>query len=293
MTYEFQVRIGPVGFRIMSDWAVPLRELAHLYRAYPTPDIATATVRLTARSLLRRFIRPAVHIGGDQELPEALPLPLNQALLAAEMGMNLQVALGWRQHLLLHASAVERGGKAVLMIGESGSGKSTLAALLGETGWRFMGDEFTLLDPDSGDALAFPRLISLKNEAIDAMEQWVLAKYGPEEMDRFWRVMEGTPKGDIAHLTPRTAAIAAMDVPARPAMLLFPTFGVAPGLRAMPPSEAFVRLTESSTNYMLLGERAFRCLTDLVLNVPAVAIGYASSAEGLEAVEMLAKEAGL
>jgi hypothetical protein len=76
-------------------------------------------------------------------------------------------------------------------------------------------------------------------------------------------------------------------------LLLFPTFGEAPGLRAMPPSEAFVRLTESSTNYVLLGERAFRWLTDLVRNVPAVAIGYGSSAEGLEAVELLANEAGI
>jgi HprK-related kinase A len=293
MKYAFQVRIGPVGFRIVSDWKAPIRELAYLYRDYPCPDIATATVRLTARNPLRRHIRPAVHIGGDHELPEALPLPLDQALLAAEMGMNLQVALGWRQHLLLHASAVERAGKAVLMIGESGSGKSTLAAQLGESGWRFMGDEFTLIEPDCGDALAFPRLISLKNESIEAMEEWVLARHGPEEMDRFWKVISGTPKGDILHLTPRTDAIAAMDIPARPALLLFPTFGEAPGLRPMPPSEAFIRLTESSTNYVLLGERAFRCFTDLVRNVPAVAISYGSSAQGLEAVEALASEAGI
>lgn len=286
MRNEFQVRIGPAGFRILSDWAQPLRELAHLYRTYPKPDIVTATVRLTARNPIRRFLRPAVHIGGDHELPEALPLPLDQALLAAEMGMNLQVALGWRQHLLLHASAVERGGKAVLMIGESGSGKSTLAALLGQSGWRFMGDEFTLLDPDNGDALAFPRLISLKNEAIGELEARVPA-------DRFAPRLNDTPKGSIRHMVPPADAVAAMDVPARPALLLFPSFGEAPGLRAMPPSEAFVRLTESSTNYMLLGERAFRCLTDLVLSVPAVAVSYCSSAQGLEAVELLAREAEL
>lgn len=286
MRHGLQVRIGPVGFRIGSDWRAPVDQLAQLYRAYPKPDIATATVRLTARNPLRRLLRPAVHIGGDHELPEALPLPLDQALLAAEMGMNLQVALGWRQHLLLHASAVERGGRAVLMVGTSGSGKSTLAALLGEAGWRFMGDEFTLLDPDSGEALAFPRLISLKNEAIAEMEARVPA-------ERFAPRLDGTPKGSIRHLIPPCDAIAAMDMPARPALLIFPTFGDAPQLRPVPPSEAFVRLTESSTNYVLLGERGFRCLTDLVRDVPAVAIGYASSAQGIEAVEALAAGAGL
>lgn len=286
MRHSLEVRIGPVGFRIGSDWAAPIDQLARLYAAFPRPDIATATVRLTASNPLRRLIRPAVQIGGDHALPEALPLPLSQALLAAEMGMNLQVALGWRQHILLHASAAERGGQAVLMIGQSGSGKSTLAALLGESGWRFMGDEFTMLDPASGQAHAFPRLVSLKNAAIAELEARVTA-------DRFGPSMDGTPKGSIRHMVPPIAAIAAMDMPARPALLLFPSFGEAPGLRAMPPSEAFVRLTESSTNYMLLGEPAFRCLTDLVLNVPAVAIGYGSSAQALEAVEMLAVGAGL
>jgi HprK-related kinase A len=288
MRHVWTGRIGPVGFRVGSDWAAPIDQLRALYRDYPPlpEDTATATVRLFARHPLRRILRPAVHIGGDHELPEALPLPLSQGLLAAEMGMNLQVALGWRQHLLLHASAVERGGKAVLMVGTSGSGKSTLAALLGESGWRFMGDEFTLLDPDGGAALAFPRLVSLKNAAIAELEARApAARFGPR--------LDGTPKGSIRHMVPPAAAIAAMDVPARPALLLFPTFGDPPGLRAMPPSEAFVRLTESSTNYVLLGERGFACLTDLVRNVPSVALGFGSSAEGLEAVESLAAEAGL
>jgi HprK-related kinase A len=288
MRHQFALRIGPVDCRIGSDWAAPIAQIRQLYAAYPQDGArpATATVRLTARNPLRRFIRPAVHIGGDHELPEALPLPLDQALLAAEMGMNLQVALGWRQHLLLHASAVERDGCAILMVGVSGSGKSTLAALLGESGWRFMGDEFTFLDPANGDALAFPRLVSLKNQAIAELEARVPAsRFGPR--------LDGTPKGSIRHMVPPVGAIAAMDVPARPALLLFPTFGEAPSLRAMPPSEAFVRLTESSTNYGLLGERGFRCLTDLVLNVPAVAVGYASSAQGFEAVDMLVNEAGL
>jgi hypothetical protein len=52
------------------------------------------------------------------------------------------------------------------MTGMSGAGKSTLAALLMARGWRLMGDEFALLDPATGLIHGFPRLISLKNEAI-------------------------------------------------------------------------------------------------------------------------------
>jgi ABC-type lipoprotein export system ATPase subunit len=64
-------------------------------------------------------------------LPDALPMALRHGLLAAEMGMNLQMALGWRRHVLIHASSVEKDGRALVMTGESGSGKSTLAALAG------------------------------------------------------------------------------------------------------------------------------------------------------------------
>ena len=56
--------------------------------------------------------RPSVAIRGDYVIPEAAPLSLDHGLLAAEMGMDLQMALGQRRFLLLHASAVGgRGGR--------------------------------------------------------------------------------------------------------------------------------------------------------------------------------------
>jgi len=106
--HEFRVQVGPAAFRIGSAWQRPLDQLADLYRDYPTPDIPDHSVRLEAVSFLRRFIRPAVSINGDYMLPDAAPLPLAQALLAAEMAMNLQMALGWRRHLFV---ARERGRK--------------------------------------------------------------------------------------------------------------------------------------------------------------------------------------
>ncbi|MFT6569713.1 MAG: HprK-related kinase A, partial [Sphingomonas echinoides] len=165
MRHVFQVRIGPVGFRIGSDWRAPIAQLEALYAAYPKPvdGVPDFTVRLFAARPWRRIVRPAVMIGGDYVLPEAAPLPLAQGLLAAEMGMNLQMALGQRHFLLLHAAVVERDGQALILTGVSGAGKSTLAALLSLRGWRLMGDEFALLDPATGLLHAFPRLVSLKN----------------------------------------------------------------------------------------------------------------------------------
>jgi hypothetical protein len=109
--HEFRVKVGPAAFRIGSAWRQPIAQLAALYSDYPTPEIPDFSVRLDAPGLLRRYVRKQVAINGDYMLPDAVPLPFDQALLAAEMGMNLQMALGWRRHLLLHASAVEKDGK--------------------------------------------------------------------------------------------------------------------------------------------------------------------------------------
>ncbi|WP_447930520.1 HprK-related kinase A [Sphingopyxis fribergensis] len=286
MRHSIRIAVGPVQFRIGSDWAEPIAALERLYACYPQDDSrpADATVRLFAARPWRRWLRPSVHIGGDFIVPDALPLPLSMGLLAAEMGMNLQVALGWRRHMLLHASAVAKDGRAMIMSGESGSGKSTLAALLGEGDWRLMGDEFTLIDPEGGDAFAFPRAVSLKNEAIAE----VAARVDPS---RLGPLLARTPKGDIRHLIPRPEAVAAMHEPARPALLLFPRFGGETAIEPMGEGEAFVRLTEASTNYVALGEAGFAALTRLVRETPAFGISYPDSAAGLALVERLWAEA--
>lgn len=282
MKHIVQLRIGPVGFRIGSDWRAPIAQLGALYRDYPRPidGIPDFTVRLFAPRPWRRIVRPSVMIAGDYTIPDAAPLPLRLGLLAAEMGMNLQMALGQRRYLLLHAAAVERDGRALILTGVSGAGKSTLAALLMARGWRLMGDEFLLVDPATGLAHAFPRLISLKNRAVDVVAAALTdARFGPSQPE--------TPKGDIRHLVPDARAIAAMDAPAQPALILFPSFGFAAATRPVPASETFMRLTQASTNYVALGERGFDALTRLVASVPAHAIDYPDTDTALAEVERL------
>lgn len=282
MKHALFLRIGPASFRIGSDWRAPIADLEQLYAGYPRPaaGIADFTVRLQATRPWRRWIRPSVFITGDHALADAAPMALAHGLLAAEMGMNLQMALGWRRHLLLHASCVEKDGQALVMTGESGSGKSTLAAQLGERGWRLMGDEFALLDLHSGQVFAFPRLISLKNQAIRVME-------AEAEPSRFGPLMRATPKGDIRHLSPRADAVERMAEGARPALLLFPRFGHQPEIRPVGQGELFMRLTQASTNYVALGEPAFQALSRFVTHVPAHAIDFSSGPEAIAMVEQL------
>jgi HprK-related kinase A len=285
MRHSLGVAIGPVSFRVGSAWKQPVSALEALYAGYPRPagDICDFTVRLEPEKPWRRWLRPSVAISGDYMLPDAAPLSLAHGLLAAEMGMNLQMALGQKRFLLLHAATVERGGRAVILTGESGAGKSTLSALLGERGWRLMGDEFALLDCEEGTLHAFPRAISLKNGSIAVMEKVAgAARFGP--------VLAGTPKGTIRHLKPRPDAIARMAEPARPALILFPRFGPERALRHVGAAEVFVRLTQASTNYVALGARGFDALTRLVAGCPALAIDYPDTDTALTLVEELWRE---
>jgi HprK-related kinase A len=278
-----KLQVGPVAFRLGSEWAAPIEAVKGIYSGYPTPPGACDfTVRLEAERLWRRWLRPSVAIRGDYTLPDAAPLALEHGLLAAEMGMNLQMALGQKRYLLLHAATVERDGRALLMTGASGAGKSTLAALLGEHGWRLLGDEFALLDLDDGLVHPFPRAISLKNQAIHVMEEIA----GPERLGPWLR---NTPKGTIRHLRPNGDSISRMAEPARPVMILFPGFGrdVERAVRLVGEAEVFVRLTQASTNYVTLGERGFDSLSRLVRGVPARAIDYPDTQSALALVEEL------
>jgi len=282
MKHRLDLRIGPVSFRIGSDWRSPLDALRRLYETYPEPDpVADFTVRLEAERVWRRWLRPSVAIRGDYVLPDAAPMALAHGLLAAEMGMNLQMALGQKRFLLLHAATVEKDGRALLMTGESGAGKSTLAALLGERGWRLMGDEFALLDLADGRLHPFPRAISLKNRAI--------ALFDGVAPDRLGPLLADTPKGTIRHLRPGAEAIARMDEPAPPALILFPRYdpGFARAIRPVGAAEVFVRLTQASTNYVALGERGFAALAGLVAAIPARAIDYADTDMAAALVEEL------
>lgn len=285
MRHAITLRIGPATFRIGSAWRAPIAQLERLYAPYPDGRgaIADFTVRLQSTSFARRWLRPSIFITGDHGLADAAPMSLTHGLLAAEMGMNLQMALGWRRHLLLHASSVEKDGRVLVMTGESGSGKSTLAALLGERGWRLMGDEFALLDLDSGAILPFPRLVSLKNRAIDVVREAVGdARMGP--------LLRATAKGDIRHMVPRADAVARMDEGGMPALLLFPRFGHAAEIRPIGHGEIFMRLTQASTNYVALGEAGFTALTRFVRRVPARAIDFPSGDDAIAMVERLWEE---
>lgn len=64
--------------------------------------------------------------------------------------------LSMRGDLVLHASAVESGGRAVLFCGPTQRGKSSLARALGESGRRLLGEDGIAIELGEEEAIAFP-----------------------------------------------------------------------------------------------------------------------------------------
>jgi hypothetical protein len=64
--------------------------------------------------------------------------------------------LSMRGDLVLHASAIEAGGRAVLFCGPTQRGKSTLARVLGEAGHRLLGEDGIAIELRDGESVAFP-----------------------------------------------------------------------------------------------------------------------------------------
>jgi hypothetical protein len=64
--------------------------------------------------------------------------------------------LSMRGDLVMHASAVEADGRAVLFCGPTQRGKSTLAQALGESGYCLLGEDGIAIELGEGGPIAFP-----------------------------------------------------------------------------------------------------------------------------------------
>jgi hypothetical protein len=84
-------------------------------------------------------------------------------------GSAFGILLHQRRQFVLHASAVEVNGKAVLFCGPSGAGKSTLAAALMKEGRGFVTDDVCLMafdDADRPHVLPDGRMLKLWDDAL-------------------------------------------------------------------------------------------------------------------------------
>jgi hypothetical protein len=114
---------------------------------------------------LLRFPRLAdfeVTRDGSQVQSWAAPEAAASTVRHLYLNQVLPLALSRQGKLVLHASAVDIGGRAVAFVGESGRGKSTLAASFATSGAGLLTDDGLLLEWAAGELNVVPSHPSIR-----------------------------------------------------------------------------------------------------------------------------------
>ncbi|WP_295431462.1 HprK-related kinase A [uncultured Thiodictyon sp.] len=281
-------RTGPFVIRLQTRLREVTDTFARIYlgtEVLEDPRLAHFSVRVTASSPLRRPWGAQSQFWID-DIPPFEPYPRTHAFPLLEWGINWCIGTRAHRYLLLHAGALERGGRALLLPAMPGSGKSTLSTALAFRGWRFLSDEFGVILPGAATVAPLPRAIPLKNRSIQ-----VIRDFAPEAV--MGPVFEKTRKGDVAHVRPPHDSLARQLENAAPGWIVFPCFraGGTTAVRTLPRSEAFTRLAQNSFNYRLLGERGFLDLTALVRACACFSLDFSDLDQAVAVIEDLASSA--
>lgn len=277
------VRLGPFDVHLHSAVAAIAAPLFGLYRDYwllEDERVFNIHLGLAAPFGWPRRVRLLV----DGRAPHA-DLPVGQALAVLEWGLNLAIALRSHSWLMLHAAAVERGGRVMLFPAWPGAGKTTLCAALVHRGWRLFSDEFGLIRPQTREAVPLPRPMPLKNESID-----VIRRFAPDAV--LGPTIPNTRKGTISHVKPPHASIRSAEMPATVRWIVFPQWaaGASARLEEIARVEAFMTLAANAFNYEMLGEQAFATVGDLVANARCFRLGYSDLEEGVALLNDLVEQ---
>lgn len=255
------IHVGPFTFRIVSDIESIADGLITLYPDYPEAaedQFVDYTVHIAGGGVLRRWMHPQAIFRFDGIEPFT-PLPENHAFPLLEWAMNWCVSTQAHQYLILHSSVIEREGCAVIMPAPPGSGKSTLCAALINRGWRLLSDELALISLADTSITPVGRPISLKNQSIDLIRQYVPGAV-------FNSITPDTTKGSVTHLKVPTEQLLRIHEKARPRWVIFPKYvgGSAPELQHRSKASSMLELGRNSFNYMVLGRAGFETLSAVV-----------------------------
>ena len=283
------IRAGPFAFNIRSDLPELADGLAQLYANHPLGDadgFADFHVSVDRPHGLRRWYRQQIFFKFDGTAP-FLPLPREQAMPALEWGLNWAVANHAHQYLIVHAAALSRNGRAVIMPGPPGAGKSTLCAALAHRGWRLLSDELTLVDMRTGMLRPLARPISLKNQSID-----IMCRFAPDAV--LSEPAHDTVKGSVALLRPPEGSVVTMSEPAVPAWIVVPEYaaGAATKLTDRSRARMLIELGRNAFNYSILGRAGFLALAALVERCQTLAFRYSALDEAVATFDRMA-DAGL
>ncbi len=265
-TGPFHFRIGVVPLSIRCACVETMRTFRALYAGFeadpPPPDAIQIDVRRTraGRSFRRRY---EVWADGTKRFTV---WDHNALLPHIELALNWHIMLYLPRYYQVHAGVMEIGGEGVIFPAAPGSGKSTLTAGLLARGWRYLSDEFALIDPETLLLQPYPKALCIKKGSFD-----VLRGLGVS-----WRRRGEYVKGNKGRVTfvrpgeihPQALG-ATGGLPARAACpirhIIFCDYqpGRSPSMEPISRADAVLRLNRQSFNFLKFRARGIAILSDV------------------------------
>lgn len=257
--YEHHFSIGVVNVTLRSACRLFVDEYLSLYAPYLRESAASDSidVQILPRHRFPCFRGPyTLHSEGvpDVHLPRRY-----EVLPHLEWFINWQIIYNRQDYVQLHASSLEISGRAMILAGDPGSGKSTLTAGLLGRGWRYLCDEFALIDPETRLIHPYPRALCIKEGSFPVIDSLGLP------LCRKTPYQKAT-KGRVAFLNPLDVCPDVVGKPSPVRWVIFPRYvaGAPPTLQRMTRSEGVHELALQCFNARVFEARAVHVLSDLI-----------------------------
>lgn len=253
--------IGGFSVVLRSDLAQVADDFAALYPDHTScKGAGHRTIQLEVRRAgrsrmgrrLYRVLADGQEVGGWRRANGVFPL--------LEWGINLRVMASWPEYLQLHAASLAYRGVGVIFAGDSGCGKSTLSTILLARGWKYLCDEFALVNRQTYCLHPFPKAVCIKQGSYDIVRALGLPIARRRDYIKEY-------KGRVSYIDPRDIGVWATDptpVPVR--YVVFPRYrpGQRPHLQPVCRSHATMRLLRSCFNRQDFPDAALGMLTAVV-----------------------------
>jgi hypothetical protein len=182
---------------------------------------------------------------------------------------------------VLHAAALEMGGKGVILCGQSGSSKSSLAAWLVANGFCYLTDEVIACSLNGEDINGFTRSLVLKRGSAFIWQRWLR----DVNADGFLGFSDGS-----AWIDPSLLNADGISLQAKPHLLIFPHYAPSTTFCAekLSTAETLFHLLQNLVNARNFPDHGLEATSCLARRVKAFSLTYSDIESATEWIKQTA-----
>lgn len=185
-----------------------------------------------------------------------------------------------RDYILLHAGAVVKNGRAILLPGKSESGKTTLTLGLMNHGYKYLTDEISAIYHETMEVSPFQRPIYV--------DTW--SRPLRQEVNKSFKTYRYRDEGERwQYIVPQNGAVMPRDVRWKVDWIIFPRYTPKGKviLKPLGPAKAIMALMQRGWNQRLFTDRGLKIFTGLVRRARCYTLEMGDLEEACELVEGL------